>query len=801
MRILRSARAQIAGVVTLLVLLLVSISVLAIWSAREHQARLESLEQTSLAATTLEHARAQFYLETSILPSLILTGDMTIVEEYRLAQAELHQDLEQARALAVAEGNTDDLAALEESTKLIKEIEQAGELVFPLVEAGQQETLAELLATRGSEMTATGTDAIDQLEKAAQQRQDTYASERSAAVRDADVTISSLVALGGIAFLLAVGAALIINASVVRPLASLRARARAITAGDSRVRADISGPEEIASLAQDFNEMTEALLKRTDELERRHQQVSILHSAVSELSQALSTHAVLTLSSKLVSECRGSEQVTVWEVQNGEPRRWNSNPQGRTGERSAAPPPEIAERIKLTADRSTPLIIPETGNGASRKGNGSRDGNGRLYLSLGRGGPIRHVLEVELAKTPALTADDIVLIHALSMEIGIALERAQQYEEAREQADRDFVTGLYGHRALQGQLKRALQASSQRGEPLAILAMDIDNFRLFNDIYGHSAGDQVLKMIAEQLANDSQGKGLAGRFGSDDFMVILPNGDREAAFAFARSVQKWLSAKHFKARGSEPIPISVSCGVAVFPEDGQRRHELLAVADANLYESKGLGGKIVGRPKTDKEKKELRKLNTFSMLESLVTSIDNKDHYTKAHSEIVTECAVLLAQELGHSEEVQKTLRIAGLVHDVGKICIPDRILRKPGPLTRGEYEIVKHHVVIAENLIVDLPNIEQVQEAALNHHERFDGAGYPRGLTGEQIPLLGRIMAIADAYSAMILDRPYRKGRTTEAALAELERSKWSQLDPDLVDAFVRAIGQQEAVANLSRV
>jgi HD-GYP domain-containing protein (c-di-GMP phosphodiesterase class II) len=188
------------------------------------------------------------------------------------------------------------------------------------------------------------------------------------------------------------------------------------------------------------------------------------------------------------------------------------------------------------------------------------------------------------------------------------------------------------------------------------------------------------------------------------------------------------------------------------------------------------------------------------MLESLVTAIDNKDHYTKVHSEIVTECAVMLAQELGYSEEVQKTLRIAGLLHDVGKICIPERILRKPGPLTPGEYEIVKHHTVIAEHLLVDLPDVEQVREAALNHHERFDGMGYPNGLEGERIPLLGRIMAIADAFAAMILDRPYRKGRTTGEALAEIQRCAGTQLDSELVEAFVRMVGREEAVATLSR-
>ena len=800
MHILRSARAQVAAAIVLFVLLLVAISAVAVWSARNHQSRLQSLEQTSLAATTLEHARAQFHLEMSILASMVLTEEPALIDEYRLAQAELHQDLEEARALALARGDTEELATLEETAEQMGELEQIGELAIPIVAAGDAKMLKALVGTYQAEAWVSGQEAVYGVEEATQRKQETLASERAEAARDADITLWSLVGLGSVAFLLAVGGAVALTASIVRPLASLRAKARAITAGDSQVRADVSGSEEITSLAQDFNEMTETLLKRTDELQRRHQQLSLLHRAVSALSQTLSTHGVLTLSRKLVSECQGSQHVTVWEVQDGEARRWASNPHRRSENPGVIPSRASAERVKLTVRQDTPLIIPESGDGAARGADRSGDGGGRLYLSLGRKGPARHVLEVELVKTPALTADDIALIYGLSMEIGIALERAQQYEQAREQADRDFVTGLYAHRALQGELERAVRASSRRGEPLAIVATDIDNFKLFNDTYGHSSGDQVLKMIAEQLARLCQDGCLAARFGSDDFMVILPKANREAAFDFARSVQGWLAEKDFQVRGGERIPISVSCGVAIFPEDGQKRHELLAVADANLYESKGLGGKIVGRSESQKEKAELRKLGTFGMLESLVTSVDNKDHYTKAHSENVTEYAVMLAQELGYSEQVQKTLRIAGLIHDAGKICIPDRVLRKPGPLTPGEYEIVKHHVVIAEHLLVDLPNVDQVRDAALNHHERFDGTGYPKALKGERIPLLGRIMAIADAFSAMILDRPYRKGRTTTEALAELERCAGTQLDPELVEAFARAVKRQEGVAELAK-
>jgi diguanylate cyclase (GGDEF)-like protein len=797
---LRSARGQIATAVVLFVLLLAAISVVAIGSARNHQSQLKSLEETSLAATTLEHARAQFFLEMSILASLVLTEEPALIDEYREAQAELHEDLEEARALALARGDTDDLATLEQVAQEMGELEQMGELVIPIVAAGHTETLRALVGTYEVDAWASGLEAVDAVDQAAQRKQETLASERAAAARDADITLWSLIGLGSVAFLLAVGGAVVLTASVVRPLASLRAKARAITAGDLQVRADVSGPEEIASLAEDFNEMTETLLKRTSELEQRHQQLSLIHRAVSTLSQTLSTHGVLTLAPKLVSECPGSRDVTVWEVQDGEAHRWASNPHKRSGKPGVAPSPASTERVKLAASQGTPLIMPESGDGAARGAGPSGDGGGRLYLSLGRKGPARHVLEVELVKTPALTADDIALIHALSMEIGIALERAQQYEEAREQADRDFLTGLYGHRALQGKLEHALQASSRRGEPLAIGAMDVNNFKLFNDTYGHSTGDQVLKMIAEHLTKLCQDKGLASRFGGDDFVVILPNADRETVFDFARSVQGWLAEKDFRVRGGERIPISVSCGVAVFPEDGRKRHELLAVADANLYESKGLGGKIIGRPEIQEQKAELRKLGTFGMLESLVISVDNKDHYTKAHSENVTDYAVMLAQELGHSEQVQKTLRIAGLVHDAGKICIPDRVLRKPGPLTPGEYEIVKHHVVIAGHLLVDLPNLDQVRDAALNHHERFDGTGYPKALKGERIPLLGRIMAIADAFSAMIFDRPYRRGRTIAEALAELERCAGTQLDPELVEAFARAVERQEGVAELAK-
>ena len=188
------------------------------------------------------------------------------------------------------------------------------------------------------------------------------------------------------------------------------------------------------------------------------------------------------------------------------------------------------------------------------------------------------------------------------------------------------------------------------------------------------------------------------------------------------------------------------------------------------------------------------------MLDGLVAAVDNKDHYTRQHSEDVTAYAVALAGELGLSAESQRTVRIAGLLHDVSKIGVPDRILRKPARLSDDETEIVKQHASLGEVIIKSVPNIGEVVDAVSAHHERFDGRGYPRGQAGAEIPLLGRILAVADAYSAMTTDRPYRRALSAQDARAELGRAAGSHLDPEVVRAFLSLYTAEGAVAAAGR-
>jgi putative nucleotidyltransferase with HDIG domain len=210
---------------------------------------------------------------------------------------------------------------------------------------------------------------------------------------------------------------------------------------------------------------------------------------------------------------------------------------------------------------------------------------------------------------------------------------------------------------------------------------------------------------------------------------------------------------------------------------------LVALADAAMYTAKrqsSTGDASSVRTSAD---------TNFGVLDNLVQAIDAKDSYTKAHCDIVAEYAVKLAERLGLPPESKRALRIAGLLHDIGKLAVPDDILKKPAPLTQEEYEIMQRHVSIGEVLIREVPELKEVIQAVACHHERFDGTGYPRGLKGDEIPLIGRIIALADAYSAMCLDRPYRKGMSHDRVLNELVAGARVQFDPELAQVFVQLL------------
>jgi diguanylate cyclase (GGDEF)-like protein/putative nucleotidyltransferase with HDIG domain len=362
----------------------------------------------------------------------------------------------------------------------------------------------------------------------------------------------------------------------------------------------------------------------------------------------------------------------------------------------------------------------------------------------------------------------------------------RQNRMLRERAIRDPLTGLANHGFLLEQLARRLARSDARG---GIAIIDVDAFRLLNAGHGHRAGDEALRRVAETLAAVAGPDQLVGRFGPDEFLLVDFTDDGQRLLPALDVLRTALHDVELRFAGTEALPISVSIGVARAPRDGHRPLELISVAEAALREAK-TGGGAVTKVADQSTIGSLAAQNTiFGVFEGLVVTVDAKDHYTRAHSEDVTSHALFLADAMGLGEEDRRLLRLAGLLHDIGKIGVPDGILRKPGPLTAEEFEVVKQHVALGDAIVGAVPQLTEVRSSVRHHHERWDGGGYLDGLAGERIPLLARVLAVADAYSAMTTTRPYRKALSAEMALGRIARAAGGQLDPGLAMTFVKAM------------
>ena len=348
----------------------------------------------------------------------------------------------------------------------------------------------------------------------------------------------------------------------------------------------------------------------------------------------------------------------------------------------------------------------------------------------------------------------------------------------------DPLTGLGNHRHFHERLQRELLNADEQARPLTLCLVDIDDFKRINDRFGHPSGDRVLSQIATRLR---QG-GEAFRLGGDEFALLLAGHDEATALTAAESIVERISTVDFDHIGQ----VTVSAGLATFPVQGHGRDELIRLADSALYWAKEHGKNRVRLYRPDiVELAELKRLAAgpdkaarYRAAASLAKAVDARDTYTGSHSERVAELAARVAVRLGLDAEQVELTRLAASLHDLGKLAIPEEILRKAGTLTDSQRLVLERHPQIGFRMLDSL-GVDLIAHLVLHHHERWDGAGYPDGLSGEQIPLGSRIIFVTDAYDAMTSDRLYRPKRSSRAALAELERCAGSQFDPDIVAAF----------------
>ncbi len=367
----------------------------------------------------------------------------------------------------------------------------------------------------------------------------------------------------------------------------------------------------------------------------------------------------------------------------------------------------------------------------------------------------------------------------------IEAERERLLADALERADSCPLTGLLNHRAFHKRLGEEADRAQRMNRSMAIAVLDLDNFKFFNDAYGHAAGDSVLLKVASNLRACCRTYDILARFGGDEFAVIMPDVTPDFADSFADRVQAVMDQCGFQPEGYDmTIPLGISVGLSLFPNESASRLEALELADARLRRIKS---GAIDENLTDRLRSNYsHSITGFSVLDALVTAVDNKDRYTRRHSEDVVLYCLMIAKQLDLDESIQECLQIGALLHDVGKIGVPDHILRKPGSLTAAEHEAIRQHPTMGAMIVSAVPGFALTIDAIRHHHERWDGHGYPDGLAGEATPFTARIMAVADAYSAMTTSRPYRQGMKPEDALEILRAGAGTQWDPLCVDAFL---------------
>ena len=448
----------------------------------------------------------------------------------------------------------------------------------------------------------------------------------------------------------------------------------------------------------------------------------------------------------------------------------------------------------------------------------------RSALSL----PLRYrhdllgVLSLESLREHSFSQQDVLTLQSLADQLALALHNARAYQLALDQAITDGLTGLKTHRFFREALDAEWRRSARSGRPFSVIMMDLDGFKQVNDEGGHLEGDRVLAAVATLLDARSRQSNVLARYGGDEFAILMPETSTEQAEILAERLRSALQADHFL----HAHHVTASIGVASFPNHGPTPEEILSVADSGMYLAKHCDGNCVKVAslsiaaedvESDQELLEaylgvaVKRMfsnsneafnshyrHRFEQMKPLLDTItalafavEAKDPYTKGHSEEVSRLAAKIALQVGLSQAEIEDIKLAGIVHDVGKIHVPGRVLEKPALLTAEEFELMKSHAAWGAKILEPL-KVTDIERIVRYHHEALDGQGYPEGLKGEQIPLGARIITVADAFQAMVRGRRYRKARTVEAALAELRRCRGTQFDPLAVDALVQLFESQ---------
>ena len=377
--------------------------------------------------------------------------------------------------------------------------------------------------------------------------------------------------------------------------------------------------------------------------------------------------------------------------------------------------------------------------------------------------------------------------------------------EAR--AAHDRLTGVANRETLLTTLTSEIERATRHHKWLSLAFIDIDRFKPINDTYGHNSGDAVLRQIADLISDNIRASDLFGRYGGEEFMLILPETTPEEANVLAEHLRTLVMEHPMEIPGQPSMTVTISIGVVGDVGSQLQADRLVDQADAAMYAAKSLGRNRTYRYRAIDDNAPVRRAPisperraaataigqwaSDTAAEALASVLAPQPHHRGQPSDMIASLATSIALELGLPHEEIERIRIASLLHDLGKLAVPPEILDKPTTLSDIDWQAIGEHPRIGQVILEQASSLREAVPVVLHHHERYNGGGYPHGLRGKEIPLGARIVAVADAYHAMIHDRPYKTKRDHQDALGELRANAGTQFDPDIVNVFCRLFAE----------
>ncbi len=553
----------------------------------------------------------------------------------------------------------------------------------------------------------------------------------------------------------------------------------------------LNGDSRIAILMRTLN--SERMVEK--KLWRRNHELHLLNHASRTVSQSLNPREVANIALEL--------SLDLFEARNGIAYLADADREVLVPV-AASGLSETIELSELDYDSGQPAAQAfSTGDAvfcAGRRRDGQliqEDGLGTVTIPLQTNKAVLGILELAAdgEECPGLNYD-AELFTSFGFQVGIALDNALLHKQVKDASRLDGLTGIHTRQYAEALLDESVKRGKRYDERFATLMIDIDRFKSINDVHGHEIGDHAIRQVVQVFREEVRETDHLGRWGGEEFLIVLAQVGWQEALAIAERIRLRVAALSFMKVSGAELPITVCVGIACFPDHSETADGLVRCADNAMRHAKRDGRNRTRLYREDADtitvdnsRQEIDWSAGMETIRALAAALDAKDSYTANHSESVKMLAVKIAARMQLDSKQSEILERAGLLHDIGKVAVPDSILNKPGPLDPDEWAIIREHPRMGVLILKEAPQLSTIIPVVMHHHENFDGSGYPMKIAGEKIPLLARILRVADVFMALVSTRPYRKALSSRQAWAEIEKASGSLYDPQVVEALAGII------------